>query len=61
MSLMKKPRGAPAMSEKTRKIVEQILESLVWSARATAWREGQDWEPGQRPRRDGAARDHHAN
>lgn len=49
------------MSEKTRKIVERIVEGLVWSARATAWHEGQDWEPEQRPRRDTVARDHQAN
>jgi len=46
------------MSARTRKIIEKILEHLVWSARATAWREGQAWEPRQRPRRDPAARDH---
>ncbi len=49
------------MSAKTQKIFEIILENLVWSARATAWREGQDWEPEQLPRRDAAARDHQAN
>jgi hypothetical protein len=61
MAAMKKPRGAPATSARTLKIVERILESLVWSARATAWREGQDWEPEQWARRDDAARDHQAN
>lgn len=49
------------MSAKMQKIVERIVEGLVWSARATAWHEGQDWEPGRRPRRVAAGRDHQAD
>ena len=49
------------MSARMRKIVERVVEGLVWSARATAWREGQDWEPDRRPRRNDAGRDHQAN
>ena len=61
MAAMKKPHGVPAMSARVQKIVERMVENLVWSARATAWREGLDWEPEQWPRRDAAARDHQEN
>ena len=33
------------MSERMRKIAQIIVEGLALSARATAWREGQSWEP----------------
>jgi len=38
-----------------------IVERLAWSARAAAWREGQEWAPERRPRHDETARDHQAN
>jgi hypothetical protein len=49
------------MSARVRKIVERLVQNLVWAAQATAWRDGQDWEPRQRPRGDAAARDHQAS
>jgi hypothetical protein len=61
MQAMKGPGGAAKMSRKAQKILEMLVEHLAWSARATAWREGQDWEPERRPRRDEASRDHQAN
>ena len=48
------------MGARVRKIVERMVQNLVWAAQATAWREGQDWEPRQPPRRDAPARDHQA-
>ena len=33
------------MSDRMRKIVQRIVDGLTWSARAVAWREGQEWEP----------------
>ena len=36
------------MSEKMRKLARMIAEGFALSARATAWREGQRWEPDER-------------
>ena len=36
------------MSERMRKIRRVIVEGLTLSARATAWHEGQRWEPDER-------------
>jgi hypothetical protein len=46
MRVMEKQPGAAQVSEKIRKIVRRIMEGLALSARATAWREGLGWEPG---------------
>jgi hypothetical protein len=36
------------MSETMRKLAGMIAQGLALSARATAWREGQPWEPDER-------------
>ena len=33
------------MSDRMQKIVQRIADGLTLSARAVAWREGQEWEP----------------
>jgi hypothetical protein len=56
MAAMKNRPGAAKMSERMRKIAQIIWEGMALSARATAWREGQRWEPDERPAcRDGPA------
>jgi hypothetical protein len=45
MQPMENRPGAATMSERMRKIARLIVDGLVWSARATAWREGLPWEP----------------
>jgi hypothetical protein len=37
--------GVAKMSERMRKIAQIIVKGLALSAQATAWREGQCWEP----------------
>jgi len=49
MPAMEYRTGAAKMSERMRKIAQVIMEGLTLSARATAWREGQRWEPDGQP------------
>jgi hypothetical protein len=49
MPAMEDRPGDTKMSERMRKIAQVIMEGLALSARATAWREGQRWEPDERP------------
>ena len=56
---MKEQTGAAKMNDRMRRIVRLIVDGLALSARAVAWREGYEWQPGALPERRQDTRNHY--